>query len=156
MARKNHGEIIWRLTYQVDATTNKQRPEPVLLLLADKRGWLSLAKLFLRKAERPAPEYLGFRRNPDPDDHWHFGLHHPGLNAELSHSLELRLGTITPQTRADVLDKYNILPPLKRDRDLRCLFRRLIREIKKDISETNRMLRKRSKRRKPPGGRSVG
>jgi hypothetical protein len=140
--RKCRGEIIWRLTYQVDATTDKERPEPVILLLADKEGWQYLAEMFLRKAECPALEDDLYRG--DPDDHWHLSKGHPGVNAELSHALEFRLGTITPRNRDDVLDKYQIQPPRRSDRDMRYLFRRVIRAFEKECEAFRRHMRRRA------------
>jgi hypothetical protein len=130
MSDKPTGEIIWRLTYQVNATGPEQRPEPVLLILADKEGWLHMAKQFTQIAELKAGD-----PQTDPDNHHHLGYSDPPVNGKLSHHMELRCGMLTPENRKAALGKYEIQEAPAADHDMRTLFATLIASASEEIQD---------------------
>lgn len=99
-------EIILKESYCVDATKSKEVPIPEIIMLANREGFRFLGQYFLYLAERLQPTAeIG-----DPDDHRHFGTMFPDepFNYELSDRIELRIGMLSDENRAHVVDKYGI------------------------------------------------
>jgi len=142
MAKRGNGEIIWRMIYLIDARGDTAHAEPVVLLLADRKGWQHLASLFAEMANRKISD--GLIACGDPDDHQHlshrYGPANRLLNKALSHRFEFRLGLLHPKNRTQVLRKYRIARSPAR-MDLRQLFSELIRSAEKGVRKTNRLIR---------------
>jgi len=134
MKKKVQGEIIWRVTYQIDATEDKPRPEPVILILADSKGWKWLANEFVAMSKKIVSKAM--IAVDDAEDHQHINAgFYKTINKRLSHPLELKLGLLTRRTRRHVLRKYHVDKLPASDTDMRPLFRRLIKSSEKQIRQ---------------------
>ena len=142
MAKGRNGEIIWRIEFQTNATGKTAHAEPVILILADKKGWQYLSAEFAAMAKRQVTKRM--IAHGDADDHHHLGYKYEPVNSTLSHKLEFRLGILTPETRRQTLQKYRIKPSPKGE-DLPRIFTKLVNAAKKDVRETNRLIQRAAK-----------
>lgn len=139
MAKSRNGEIVWRIQFLTNATGKTAHAEPVILILADKKGWQYLAAEFSAMAKRKATKSM--IAAGDGDDHQHLDYKYEPVNSSLSHQMEFRLGVLTPKTRSQTLKKYGIKPSPKGE-DLPRLFTSLVNAATKDVRETNRLFRR--------------
>lgn len=142
MAKSENGEIIWRIQFLTNATGKTAHAEPVIVILADKKGWQYLTAEFSAMAKRKVTKRM--IALDDADDHQHLSHQYKPVNSSLSHQMELRLGLLAPTTRNQTLQKYGIRESPKNE-DLPQLFTRLIRAATKDVRDTNRLIRRADK-----------
>ena len=105
--KREKPEIILKLQFEVDATTDMSVAVPEVLLLANRAGFKRLAKYFNNLAKRLRPSADG----GDPDDHQHLPdiwEHAEEINHELSDRIAFRLGILSVENREHALGKYGI------------------------------------------------
>lgn len=116
-------EFIFKETYAVSAVRRPEYPCPVLVLLANRAGWLQLAAACRRMAKR-----RGFPGDAlDPDDHCHL---YPALSDRLSDKVEIRAGILTPTNRKAVFKRYGISLRTRKRGSLIPRYKELIRSAR--------------------------
>jgi hypothetical protein len=128
--REASPEVILKQFVHFDCTGRKIKPEPALLILANREGYAWLADYFGALATR---EWHTSSDISDPDDHQHLRDALP-INRKLSDTMEIRLGFLNEQNRRAVKQKYNISTSTARHDSLVRRYKMFIDWAKRQIS----------------------
>ena len=145
-------EIIIRHSWFINACGKKELPVPEILILANRKGFLWLANVLRKLADKkPGPFLLA---HFDPEDHQHVGPRQsPGVfNQAQSDDVELRLGILTDFNRRAVFRKYGRDKTRRLKGSALAQFRSLLNRIKAGMKAENR---RRTRKSRSPTVRSA-
>ena len=114
------GDIILRKSCFFLEKGSETYPVPQLLLLATKKGFRWLSRLFA--------EWAKFK-NPDEDVHDHVGWPMAPIDCRHSDEMEIRVGMITPKNKHRLFKKFGITSSNSYRGDLRSQYKAQMRQV---------------------------
>ena len=118
--RTAQGDIILRKTCFFLEKGNVTYPAPQLTLLATKKGFAWLSKLFAEWARK---------ENADEDAHDHIGWPMAPIDCRHSDEMEIRVGMITPKNKHRLFKKFGITSSNSYRGDLRSQYKAQMRQV---------------------------